>query len=351
MWMQEARVWLIGSLVVVFLSAALAQAQQPSAGGNAAPPPAAQVETPKDALGRDTPRATVLGFMAAARKDSEVAAVYLNTRLRGDEAADLAHKLFVVLDSRLPARLNELSDRPEGSMRNPLKPNQDVVGTITTANGPLDIIVERVTRGTQPPTWLFSSVTLQSIPEVFDEVDLVEVDQYLPGFLTGIHVGGVRLFEWLACLLVIPACYYVIGLLNALLRRSIALARRRRTPAAPPVNLLPGPVRLLLLAVTTRWLLSNFDLPLVERLFWSGAEAVLAIIAVGWLLLRLNAVGERYVNRRLGGPQTAEMVAVLRLVRRIADVLVIAAGGLVALHYFGVDPPPHLPASASAVSP
>ena len=46
-----------------------------------------------------------------------------------------------------PPRLDELSDRPEGSLANPLKPDQDIVGTITTADGPLDLVLERVNRG------------------------------------------------------------------------------------------------------------------------------------------------------------------------------------------------------------
>ena len=132
-------------VVGALLPGPVAWAQQT---GSAPAAPAPQAAPAKDALGRDTPRGTVLGFMNAARKGrDDVAPQYLNTRLRDQAAVDLAHKLFVVLDSRLPPRLSELSDRPEGSLANPLKPDQDIVGTITTANGPLDLVVERVNRG------------------------------------------------------------------------------------------------------------------------------------------------------------------------------------------------------------
>src|SRR5204862_84676 len=77
-------------------------------------------EAAKDTLGRDTPRGTLLGFIRAARDgNSEVASLYLNTSLRGSAARDLADQLYVVLDSRLPARLIEVSDKPEGSQANP----------------------------------------------------------------------------------------------------------------------------------------------------------------------------------------------------------------------------------------
>src|SRR4051794_20768915 len=55
---------------------------------------AGQVESPKDLLGRTTPRGTVLGFLNAAHKgDGPRAAQYLNTRARGEAASTLANRL------------------------------------------------------------------------------------------------------------------------------------------------------------------------------------------------------------------------------------------------------------------
>src|SRR5713101_1270710 len=111
-------------------------------------PAPAQPEVPKDSLGRTTPRGAVLGFLSAARNgEDKLAAQYLNTGLRGNAAAGLAHQLFIVLDRRLPPRLNQLSDQPEGSSSDPLKPDQELVGTIQTDNHNVDIFVERVDRG------------------------------------------------------------------------------------------------------------------------------------------------------------------------------------------------------------
>ena len=111
-----------------------ATAKTPS-GAPAAAAPQAQAEAPKDPLGRDTPRGTVLGFLAAARDgEDEIARRYLNTRASGADARELTRQLFVVLDARLPARLTQLSDEPEGSRSNPLKPDQEIVGTITSGS-------------------------------------------------------------------------------------------------------------------------------------------------------------------------------------------------------------------------
>ena len=41
-------------------------------------------------------------------------------------------------------------------------------------------------------------------------------------------------------------------------------------PGETPANLVPGSVRLLLLAVLIRWLLGIIEIRLPERVFWSG---------------------------------------------------------------------------------
>jgi MscS family membrane protein len=141
---------LCGFLLTVgflFCSSAVAQQTAPAV------PSVPQPELPRDTLGRTTPRGTVLGFLNAERKDNdEVAAQYLNTRLRGKPASNLAHQLFVVLDRRLPAKLDELSDKPE----DPLQPNMDRVGNINSSNGNVDILLERVDLGKAGYRWLFS---------------------------------------------------------------------------------------------------------------------------------------------------------------------------------------------------
>jgi MscS family membrane protein len=323
----------LGVALGVLLLCAPARAQQ----GAPAPPP--RQAALKDTLGRETPRGTVLGFMNAARNGrDDIAPLYLNTTLRDQPAADLARKLFVVLDSRLPPRLKELSDRPEGSLSNPIQPDRDVVGAIATPNGSLELVVERVNRGALGQIWLFSRKTLDAIPEVYAETDLVPVDRFLPAFLTRPRIGGIRLFEWLA-LGLLPIGYRLTGLLSRLLRVVLAAWHRRRGRKGElPAEVVPGFVRFLLLSIAIRWLLTTVDLPLLERLFWSAIATMLGIGAVIWALLLLNGVAERHIRRRLRAVGHGGTAAMLRLARRIADVLIIAAGGLVTLAYFGVDP-------------
>src|SRR4051794_40574389 len=87
------------TLIVLLCSFASAQMVPPKSA-----PAEAKPEVPADTLGRSSPRGAVLGFLAAARKgNTAIAALYLNTPLRGAEAEALAQQLAVVLDRRLPA--------------------------------------------------------------------------------------------------------------------------------------------------------------------------------------------------------------------------------------------------------
>jgi MscS family membrane protein len=62
------------------------------------------------------------------------------------------------------------------------------------------------------------------------------------------------------------------------------------------------------------------------------------IVGGVWLVLLLNRFAERKIQERIGIAHFGESVALVRLARRVGDVLVVSVGLLLALAYFGVDP-------------
>jgi MscS family membrane protein len=328
--------WLLLVVGMLFPLAAKAQTipQLPTAEST-------QAVAPEDTLGRTTPRGTVLGFLSAARKnDNETATRYLNTRLRGQPAEELAHKLFVVLNQRLSSNLYQLSDRPEGSMADPLQPNLELVGTIPSSNGDVEILLERLDRKNAGSLWLFSNETLKSIPDLYNEVNAVPVASVLPRFLTETKIGNARLFEVVAFFIGMPLFYLLIGLLNRLFSRLVGPLRRRlrRSPQLPDPGTLPRPVRLLVLAFCIRWLLSRFSISLLGRQFWSAIASIITITASVWLFILLNHWFERRIRVRLARRTKRGAVSVVRLARSVVDLLVVFVGVLFALHHFGRSP-------------
>jgi MscS family membrane protein len=324
----------IAAMMLLFSSAAWPQTAVPkSEAVDVAPEP------PKDILGRTTPRGAVLGFLSAARKgNAEIATLYLSTPLRGAPAQALAQQLAAVLDRRLPARLNELSDKPEGSLPDPLRPDEDLVGTISTSKGDLDILLERVDRGRLGIVWLFSGRTLEAIPDVFQELSTPPVEKILPEFLVKTRLASIPLFEWVAVFLGMPFLYLLTGALNRFLGLAAGACRRYllRNPNLQNPSILSAPIRLLLLALIIYWLLSRVGLPLLARQFWSTTVLIIVIIASAWLLMLLGRWGESYIMGRR--PAMSGSAAVLRLIRRVTNTLIFFAALLFALYHFGIDP-------------
>ncbi len=298
-----------------------------------------------DPLGRQTPRGTVLGFLGAARRgENEVARQYLDTR--ADQAAGqrLAQQLFIVLDAKLPARLTQISDEPTGSRANPLAPDVEVIGTVMSPTGEIEVVVERVARGGGEPLWLFSSATLKSVPALYNDVARQDAARRLPDFLEEPGLAGLRWIEWLVVLVGIPLFFVAAALLNRLLVAIVKpLWRRFSADAARPVTtVIPLPARLLLFALSSQWLLAKLPLSLRVRQFWSSAVTALAIVSVVSLLIVLNAELERIILRRASRGDSTAVHALLRVLRRVADVVCILVGLGVLLRHFGIDPTPTL---------
>src|SRR5436190_2319639 len=278
------------SIAVIGISLSAAWAQTPPVAAStpaAAPAPA---PAPKDPLGRDTPRGTVMGFLNAGKDaKGEIAAQYLRTDLKGADAAALSHQLFVVLDARLPAKLATLSDVPEGSRANPLKINEEVVGEIERAGGPLDVVVERVEQPEGPAVWLFSAETLKAVPDLYDEVSGGWGNTGVGQLLNSTRLRRARHFEWLAVTLCLGLFYVGTVLLNRLLTPLVRRIWQRIFPESDFVRkVLPAPIRLVVVALSLRWFLASVSLSLFVRQAGATAANLILLTGLAWLLIQLN---------------------------------------------------------------
>lgn len=308
------------------------------------PPPAATLEgVVEDALDRQTPRGTVFGFLAAARDDNfDLARQFLDTRLRDENAERLAEQLYVVLDARLEARLVMLSERPEGSRANPLQPNQEVVGSVQSREGRVEIVLRRSTRGGTAPVWLFAASTLDSVPGLYEEV--IAGRNKLPPWFTHTRLRGVPIVEWIGVLLLIPGLYVSVSFLNRLMTPAIGTIWRRIQKRGDRGlrAAVPGPVRLVLVALIGRWLLASLSFSLYIRQAWSLASSLVGIAAAVWVLLLVDRWAESYARRHLPAAGTAAAISLIRLGRRMGDVVWVFAGIIGVLIRFGIDPTPAL---------
>jgi MscS family membrane protein len=152
-------------------------------------------------------------------------------------------------------------------------------------------------------------------------------------------LATVPLYEWLAVLVGMPLLYFLTGLLNRGVSSGVGVGWRRwsRNVRLQNPQILPPPIRLLILAAIIRWLLGTVGLPLLARQFWSTAVTVICLVACIWLLLLLNGWCERGLLYRLRQRSLSGAASMLRLARRMVDLLILFGGLLFTLRHFGVN--------------
>ena len=296
--------------------------------------------THEDALGRTTPRGTVLGFLSAAYNQKfDIAAQYLNTRAKEDDAITLAKQLSFVLDRRLPAKLNNVSNDPLGSLSDPVDSKRELIGSIPTQNGNVDIYLERIDRPNEVPIWLFSRQSLVDIPDIYDEINSTTVENYLPSFLLKRYFG-VSLFAFAYFLLFLPLIYLILSLISRLGSSALAYALQRWAHRHRPSknNILPHPLRLFIVSITIVATIRKVSLSLLARQVGSTIAVLLLIVALVWAMIRVNARLEAYFKKRMEKKGRLSATAILRPARGVMDFIAIIVGLMIILYKMGINP-------------
>src|SRR2546426_502200 len=316
----------------------------PAAARSEAPAPDAEPARPATAPGPEVPRGAMARFRDACREGHYArAAEYLNLRqlpqsVRAQRGAELARELDVVLDRALWVDLDRLSDQPEGDPEDGLPALRDSLGTIETATGPVEVLIERVSQPGGVPVWKIAASTVAAIPALYDEFGWGPLANVLPAPFFQLRFLQIRLWQWIGLVLLVAAAWLaaqllgrvVVGLARRLLAARPALDERLAEQAGGPLRFAIG---LAVFAAGLRFL----ALAVPVQRFLAGAEKALAIVAVTWLVLRgLDVLMARF-ERRLDQHRHLRAMATVPLGRRSLQVLVAAVACIAALQNFGFN--------------
>jgi MscS family membrane protein len=302
-------------------------------------PAEAQPEESDDPLGRSNPRGTVVGFIKAAeRGDYEEASQYLDTKQKGELAAELAQHLKSILDQEAQVDLSKLSRRPEGNPPGSQNPNRYVAGTITSSSGNVQIGLERVKRGDNPPIWLFSKDTLKQIPDLYQDIDATSsLENSIPDWLK-IKVLRIPLWRWISFLIAVPIVLLLGSLLVGVLGKILALVAHRvwgQAGAARGRGLV-GPLRLVMFGILFI-VNADYSRTLLSRSFWGNLGKVLIIFGATWLLMKVFGLASAITLARLEKRQAFDKIAMAGLLGRLAQIGALTVGIFVVLHLAGVN--------------
>ena len=253
--------------------------------------------TSTDALGRDTPSGTVLGFLQTAQSDNyQAAADYLqmSAARRQSQGADAATKLKVLMDRAFVGKLGRISTSPEGNPDNGI-PDQQTIGVFSIPNEGADsdvpVILVRITDPNAGKIWLFSSITLSKVPDLYDIIEAHRVETHLPQSLVKNTLLGMQLWQWLALLIAVPVAI-VIGwaiVLFLAIPRHLYLRYKKR-PDLHSYRRVSMPLLLVFAAIAHRIIAGRLGLPLLSRFYYGRTVGVLVSVGFFWLLLRVTGV-------------------------------------------------------------
>ncbi len=300
-------------------------------------PPAPAV--PEDPLGRSSPHGCVVGFLKAAEKqDYARAAQYLDVRKPPEQAEELAKQLQTLLDTGLSTNLDSLSRESAGDVADNLRSSRDLVGTVKTERGSLDILVTRIERPGQPAIWLFSAETLAGVPRLSADLQGTRLEQKLPRWLVETRFFTVPLWRWLAVVVVLLVVLAVAWVITRLIQLILVPALGKALPSSEKkvTRSLQGPIFALLMSATL-YLVSLHSLSVLGRQYMSDAATLMLVIGVAWLLIKFSDLTAVYTAQGTPGNLRLERATFVSVAARVFKIAVVLCALLVLLSRAGID--------------
>jgi MscS family membrane protein len=280
-----------------------------------------------DPLGRSTPRGTVIGFLRAIdENDPTKALVYLDTKLSGPRAVELAENLARLINSSSDLKLLSISDRPDGNAEDGLPSDKDLIGIINSPSGALEILLRRSSRPGELPVWQFSPETLKRVPEVADSVDALHIQKWVPQVLRDNRLFGIPLFRFVFLFLLFPFVLLAAYVLQIAARMAAKPALRRMGASELQVKLF-GPLSLLALAFAVR-LFSSYSPSLLIRTSGEWGAIALRVFGFGWVFWRLIDLATSVIAVRTVAAGRTEDKSFVWFLRRAGKAVVFIVVGI-----------------------
>ncbi|AWH85655.1 mechanosensitive ion channel protein MscS [Flavobacterium album] len=330
-------------IVLLFMMALSANAQLLP--GTSAKPADAVAETPKDSLGRRTPRGTVEGFISAIGEADYVKAsqyLELTKRTYRKEAERIR---IVTIFQRLLDQSGDI--QPYGFISNKetgrtdedkIADGSDLIGSITAAGETINLIVKNTAAPDQPALWQFSAETVEDVLSINVDSDLI-IDKVLPDVLKERRLGGVPVGHWLAVVVLIMIAYLVswaiISLISLLIRALWKKAREEKT--ALVIKAFGLPFRLYLAVWIFVAISQDVGISIIVRQRFSVITVTIGIVSFLMLLWRIADLVSIYTKDRMTARKRVSAISIIMFLRRTAKIAIVVFGIIAVLGALGFD--------------
>ena len=299
----------------------------------------------QDVSSMRTPRGSVIGYLQACRRGDYVAAAHhlnLDGPDQGPESAtgsELARQFKIVLDKKLWIQADRLSDAAEGIPGDGLQEDFDLVGTVETSRGPVDIVVERRQLPSGARVWMFSQSTVEAIPQLYDEFGYGALGELLPQFMFEWRLLELELWQWIGILVLVLVSYLLSWVLSfVLIRISRTLVQRTKTNLDDRLLQAAGvPLRLVVAVAMFALGAKSLSLPVIAQGFLSSVEKIFFVVALTMFLMRAIDILSVFIEDRLAARGVDAVSSIAPLGRRTAQVILLSFALIALLQNLGVN--------------
>jgi MscS family membrane protein len=253
--------------------------------------PAVSTNASADPLGRDTPYGSFFGFLQAAQSGNySTAAQYLqmSAAKRQAEGPDLASKLNTVVNSVFTGGLKNISKEPGGTPQEGVPLDEQNIGILSAGDVETTLVLVHVA-GPAGRIWLISSDMLVKVPDLYDQLQVSQVEQHIPSPLVKHQFLGMAIWHWLALVLAIP-CAAILGWIVVQILwvpRYFWIRYRNHQRFSLDWKSTSKPLWLLAGTIIHRIFVSYLRIPLLPRHYYFVLAGVVLIIGFSWLLLQI----------------------------------------------------------------
>jgi MscS family membrane protein len=285
----------------------------------------------KDPLDRESPQSSVYAFLQAAHADDYAkSAKYLDlgklpSGQRLKNGPELAQQLQQILDRDAQFDVANLSPEPEGSRAGGLPPNRERVDSFTVNGQTLDLELERMKLRSGVYVWLFSSDSIERIPQIVRLTSDSPVEKHLPDPLVSWKIVDTPAWRVIGLFLLALALAALSRLLSrfALLCSEPLLKR-----ILPKVNRgvfaeFVGPLAMLVAVVLFRAGMVWFEPSPKLHLYLTRALTVLFFAALFWVSVSVLDLSTGRLRVALREKHQG-FYSVLPLASRITKLIILA---------------------------
>jgi len=311
--------------------------------------PDVRADTPgkdTDPLNRYSPQSAVYSFLEASHGHNYTRAwKYLDLRKlpedqRIKDGPQLAQQLEKILDRDARFDVAAMSQNPSGDDRDTPDPNREVVDTFNVGGQSLRLELERVPLHSGTSVWLFSSDSVERIPQLAVMVSDAPIERYLPAKMVDWKILDTSVWRWIALLLVAIVLagvsraisrLGVVAVVNPLLKR---FAPHMETST---LDVFVAPLRLLLSVALFRLAMLWIGPSALLRLWLGRTLALFFFLALAWLSMGIIDMAVSSTRTLLEAKQRAFSYSVLPLISRVLKITVFCLAVAAVLSDWGYN--------------